>query len=167
MKEACVCLPLVLAEAPNITSTVCWFNWLERNVLSNLCFCSVPYARRSPLSAVLLLLLPAAGIAFFYGGMVQSKNVVSTIMQAFLPLAIIPVVWSTVGCASNSTTCTAARSLRLSSGTAQSACQLLHVACCCHILQPVTKITLSFHQCAQLQLLPWPSKLAAREPHHI
>jgi hypothetical protein len=50
-------LPLVLAEAPNITSTVCWFNSLERNVLSNLCFCSVSYARRSPLSAVLLLLL--------------------------------------------------------------------------------------------------------------
>jgi Amt family ammonium transporter len=39
----------------------------------------------------------AAGIAFFYGGMVHSKNVVSTIMQAFLPLAIIPVVWSAVG----------------------------------------------------------------------
>jgi Amt family ammonium transporter len=39
----------------------------------------------------------AAGIAFFYGGMVHSKNVVSTIMQAFLPLAIIPVVWSIVG----------------------------------------------------------------------
>jgi Amt family ammonium transporter len=39
----------------------------------------------------------AAGVAFFYGGMVQSKNVVSTIMQAFVPLAIIPVVWSIVG----------------------------------------------------------------------
>jgi hypothetical protein len=31
-------------------------------------------------------------------------------------------VWSTVGCASNSPTCTAAGSLRLSSGTAEPAC---------------------------------------------
>uniref|UniRef100_A0A383VXJ7 Ammonium transporter n=1 Tax=Tetradesmus obliquus TaxID=3088 RepID=A0A383VXJ7_TETOB len=46
-------------------------------------------------SAIVLMMCP--GIAFFYGGMVQSKNVVSTIMQAFLPLAIIPVVWSIVG----------------------------------------------------------------------
>eukprot|EP00775_Hariotina_reticulata_P006743 gene6743-6963_t len=37
------------------------------------------------------------GVGFFYGGMVQSKNVVSTIMQACITLAIIPVLWSIVG----------------------------------------------------------------------
>lgn len=36
-------------------------------------------------------------MAFFYGGMVQSKNVVATIMQAFLPLSIITIVWCIVG----------------------------------------------------------------------
>lgn len=39
----------------------------------------------------------AAGVAFFYGGLAQHKNVVSTIMQAFIPLAIIPIVWAIIG----------------------------------------------------------------------
>jgi ammonia channel protein AmtB len=37
-------------------------------------------------------------VAFFYGGMVQHKNVVSTIMQVFIALAIIPILWSIIGC---------------------------------------------------------------------
>jgi ammonia channel protein AmtB len=43
------------------------------------------------------LLSCAAGVAFFYGGLAQHKNVVSTIMQAFIPLAIIPIVWAIIG----------------------------------------------------------------------
>lgn len=44
-----------------------------------------------------LVLLMTPGVAFFYGGMAQHKNVVSTIMQAFVPLAIIPILWSIIG----------------------------------------------------------------------
>jgi ammonia channel protein AmtB len=29
--------------------------------------------------------------------MAQHKNVVSTIMQSFVPLAIIPILWATIG----------------------------------------------------------------------
>ncbi|WIA23173.1 hypothetical protein OEZ86_010065 [Tetradesmus obliquus] len=46
-------------------------------------------------AAIVLLMTP--GVCFFYCGMGHHKNVVSTIMQALLPLAIIPIVWATVG----------------------------------------------------------------------
>lgn len=46
-------------------------------------------------SAIVLLMTP--GLAFFYGGMSQHKNVVSTIMQSFIPLAIIPILWAILG----------------------------------------------------------------------
>jgi ammonia channel protein AmtB len=112
------------------------------NVLSVLCLVTnqnAPTTASAAASAAAAAAAAAAGIAFFYGGMVQSKNVVSTIMQAFLPLAIIPVVWSTVGYASNSTTRTAAACLQ--------AAALLSVfvvtADGCQKLQPVTLTALS------------------------
>lgn len=46
-------------------------------------------------AAIVLLMTP--GVAFFYGGMSQHKNVVSTIMQSFIPLAIIPILWALLG----------------------------------------------------------------------
>jgi ammonia channel protein AmtB len=38
-----------------------------------------------------------AGVSFFYGGMVRHKNVVATLMQGIVTLAIIPMVWYFVG----------------------------------------------------------------------
>jgi Amt family ammonium transporter len=46
-------------------------------------------------SALVLLMLP--GLALFYGGMVRSKNVLSTTMHTFAALAIIGVQWIAVG----------------------------------------------------------------------
>ena len=40
---------------------------------------------------------PSSGLAFFYGGMVQHKNVVGTIMQVFVALSVIPILWYTIG----------------------------------------------------------------------
>ncbi len=44
-----------------------------------------------------LVLLMTPGLAFFYGGMVRSKNAVSTLYQNFIPLGIIGVVWAVIG----------------------------------------------------------------------
>lgn len=48
------------------------------------------------ISAALVFLM-TPGLAFFYGGMVKSKNVLSTIMQSFFIVALISVEWITIG----------------------------------------------------------------------
>ena len=42
-------------------------------------------------SALVLLMTP--GLAFFYGGMVSKKNVISTMLQSFISLGVISLVW--------------------------------------------------------------------------
>src|SRR5439155_18863123 len=37
------------------------------------------------------------GLSFFYGGMVRTKNVVSTMLQSFVAMAVISILWSVVG----------------------------------------------------------------------
>ena len=46
-------------------------------------------------SAFVLLMTP--GLAFFYGGMVNKKNVISTMLQSFVALGVISVLWVLVG----------------------------------------------------------------------
>jgi len=46
-------------------------------------------------SAFVLLMTP--GLAFFYGGMVSKKNVISTMLQSFVALGVISVLWIVVG----------------------------------------------------------------------
>lgn len=49
------------------------------------------------LTATGLVLLMTPGLAFFYGGMVNKKNVLSTMLQAFIAMAVIVVVWIVFG----------------------------------------------------------------------
>jgi len=42
-------------------------------------------------SALVLLMTP--GLAFFYGGLVQAKNSINTIMYSFLAMAVVSIVW--------------------------------------------------------------------------
>ena len=46
-------------------------------------------------SALVLLMTP--GLAFFYGGMVSKKNVISTMLQSFIALGVISLVWVLFG----------------------------------------------------------------------
>jgi Amt family ammonium transporter len=46
-------------------------------------------------SAFVLLMTP--GLAFFYGGMVNIKNVISTMLQSFVALGVISVAWVVIG----------------------------------------------------------------------
>ena len=44
-----------------------------------------------------LVMLMTPGLALFYGGMVRGKNVLGTIMQSFIAIAVISVQWILVG----------------------------------------------------------------------
>jgi ammonium transporter, Amt family len=46
-------------------------------------------------AALVLVMTPA--LAFFYGGMVGSKNVISTMMKSFICLGVISLLWVVVG----------------------------------------------------------------------
>jgi ammonium transporter, Amt family len=46
-------------------------------------------------SALVLIMTP--GLAFFYGGMVSKKNVISTMLQSFICMAVITILWVLVG----------------------------------------------------------------------
>src|SRR5256714_13363506 len=49
------------------------------------------------LTATGLVLLMTPGVWFFYGGMVRTKNVVSTMLQSFVAMAVISILWIVVG----------------------------------------------------------------------
>jgi Amt family ammonium transporter len=44
-----------------------------------------------------LVLLMTPGLGFFYGGMVGKKNVISTMLQSFMAMIIVTVLWVVVG----------------------------------------------------------------------
>src|SRR6476659_2539669 len=48
-------------------------------------------------SAALVLMRTGPGLALFYGGLVRKKNVLGTMMQSFVLMAIITVLWALVG----------------------------------------------------------------------
>jgi Amt family ammonium transporter len=45
------------------------------------------------LAASALVLLMTPGLAFFYGGLVRRKNIVSTIMYSFVTIGLVGIVW--------------------------------------------------------------------------
>jgi len=49
------------------------------------------------LTATALVLIMTPGLAFFYGGMVNKKNVLSTMLQSFICMALISIIWIIVG----------------------------------------------------------------------
>ena len=49
------------------------------------------------LTATALVLLMTPGLAFFYGGMVRAKNVISTLLQSFMAMGLITMIWTFVG----------------------------------------------------------------------
>jgi Amt family ammonium transporter len=49
------------------------------------------------LAASALVLFMTVGLAFFYGGLVRQKNVLSTIMHSFFCMGLISLIWFAVG----------------------------------------------------------------------
>src|SRR5687767_4174032 len=49
------------------------------------------------LTATALVLLMTPGLAYFYGGMIDTKNIISTMLQSFIAMGVISVIWIVVG----------------------------------------------------------------------
>lgn len=49
------------------------------------------------LTATGLVLLMTPGLSFFYGGMVSKKNIISTMLQSFISMGVISILWIVVG----------------------------------------------------------------------
>ena len=47
-------------------------------------------------SALVLFMTP--GLAFFYGGMVRSKNVLAMLMKNYIAMGVVTITWVIVGC---------------------------------------------------------------------
>jgi Amt family ammonium transporter len=48
-------------------------------------------------SSALVLMMTGPGLALFYGGLVRRKNVLGTMMQSFILMAVITVLWAVIG----------------------------------------------------------------------
>ncbi len=49
------------------------------------------------ISAALVLMMTGPGLALFYGGLVRRKNVLGTMMQSFILMCVVTVIWAVVG----------------------------------------------------------------------
>ena len=49
------------------------------------------------ITATIFVLMMTPGLSFFYGGMVRAKNVISTMLQSFIAMGIVSVLWVFVG----------------------------------------------------------------------
>ena len=47
--------------------------------------------------SALVLMMTGPGLALFYGGLVRKKNVLSTMMQSFILIGIITILWAVIG----------------------------------------------------------------------
>jgi Amt family ammonium transporter len=47
--------------------------------------------------AALVLMMTGPGLALFYGGLVRKKNVLATMMQSFILMAVVTVLWALFG----------------------------------------------------------------------
>jgi ammonium transporter, Amt family len=48
-------------------------------------------------SSALVLMMTGPGLALFYGGLVRKKNVLGTMMQSFIMMAVVTVIWALIG----------------------------------------------------------------------
>ncbi len=49
------------------------------------------------ITATIFVLMMTPGLSFFYGGMVRVKNVISTMLQSFIVMGVVSVVWVIFG----------------------------------------------------------------------
>ena len=49
------------------------------------------------LTATALVLIMTPGLAFFYGGMIHPKNILSTMLQSFIAMGVISIIWVVFG----------------------------------------------------------------------
>ena len=75
-------ISLVSYNQPITTSTTSTISWSDTAWM---------------LTSTALVLIMTPGLAFFYGGMVSKKNVISTMLQSFISMAVVTLIWVIVG----------------------------------------------------------------------
>jgi Amt family ammonium transporter len=81
-------LTLLFTGVPSINASDYWVKYQDQLSASDTAWM---------LTSAALVLIMTPGLAFFYGGMVNRKNVVSTMLQSFISMAVISVLWIVVG----------------------------------------------------------------------
>lgn len=86
---------LVAIDQPSLTKTITVKQWdeMEAAVKEGKVKGDTSWMMIS--TALVMLMIP--GLALFYGGMVRRKNVLGTMMQSMVPLAIVGVYWVVIG----------------------------------------------------------------------
>lgn len=70
----------------------------EKQELFNSIDKSINYADTAwMITASILVLLMTPGVSFFYGGMVKAKNIISTMLQSYIAMGLISILWLVVG----------------------------------------------------------------------
>ena len=49
------------------------------------------------ITATIFVLMMTPGLSFFYGGMARAKNVISTMLQSFIVMGVVSVIWVVFG----------------------------------------------------------------------
>ena len=49
------------------------------------------------ITSTIFVLMMTPGLSFFYGGMVGARNVISTMLQSFIAMGIITILWVAFG----------------------------------------------------------------------
>jgi Amt family ammonium transporter len=90
-------------------SKIAFYSFLSLIIIAALCifFPSIPATQNNAqvsfadtawmLTATALVLIMTPGLAFFYGGMVSKKNVLSTMLQSFISMVVITIFWVVIG----------------------------------------------------------------------
>ena len=86
----------VVLVATLVIGSLCAFNTTKFISLYNLSFVNKADTGFMIISTILVMLMTPA-LALFYGGMVRKKNVLGTIMQSFIALGIVSVIWFLYG----------------------------------------------------------------------
>lgn len=86
----------VVLVATFVIGSLCTFKTTKFISLYNLPFVNKADTAFIIISTILVMLMTPA-LALFYGGMVRKKNVLGTIMQSFIALGIVSVIWFLYG----------------------------------------------------------------------
>ena len=86
----------VVLIATFVIGSLCAFNTTKFINIDNLSFVNKADTAFIIISTILVMLMTPA-LALFYGGMVRKKNVLGTIMQSFIALGIVSVIWFLYG----------------------------------------------------------------------
>ncbi|MDR2121765.1 MAG: ammonium transporter [Flavobacteriaceae bacterium] len=95
MRKKILILILVVVGLVSLFSNCLFSEEASKAVVSGVEFNAADVAWMLVASVLVFLMTP--GVGFFYGGMVNSRNIISTIFQSFIAMVVITVLWFIFG----------------------------------------------------------------------